>query len=416
MNIWYVNHYAGGPGIGPAYRPYELAAAWKKQGHTVTVFVASFHHLQSCDGLKPGVFEAGGVRYVAIAARRYDGNSLSRLLNMADFARGLKSAAAHVPAERAKPDVIIASSPHPFAIYQARSLAKRFGAKLVFEIRDIWPLSITEITGTSRFHPFVQACAHAERFAYLKADLISSVLPRADRYLAEKGWGAKPFIWVPNGAGASVQTEITSATGRHAIDQMKHWRQQGKTVLVHAGSMGPPNGLLQLIEAVCAPEAAPLAEKLALLLVGSGPLEDEIKRRAQTALCEVSVFDRVPKEDVRAIVQEASFGYAGVNNFPKLYKFGVSLNKVADYLAAGTPVFLPTAACGEPVSEAKAGLAKEVTSVGDMCAALHELVSIPEDERLAMGARGRHYMQDDYNFDAIAARYAAAIVACGKAG
>lgn len=131
MNIWYINHYAGGPGIGPAYRPFELASAWQRQGHTATAFVASFHHHLSCDGLKPGLFEAGGVRYCAVPTPRYTGNGLSRLINIASFARGLLKEAARVPGELAKPDVIIASSPHPFAIYPAHALDKwRTGAAM----------------------------------------------------------------------------------------------------------------------------------------------------------------------------------------------------------------------------------------------------------------------------------------------
>lgn len=416
MNIWYVNHYAGGPGIGPAYRPYELASAWQRQGHRVTVFAANYHHHQSADGLAPGLLDAGGVQYVLIPARLYGGNGMPRLLNMADFARGLYRLPSRVPLELAKPDAIIASSPHPFAVYPASSLARRFGAKLAFEIRDIWPLSITEITGASRHHPFVRMCALTERFAYSHADLIASVLPRADRYLAETGWGHKPFVWVPNGTAGSPRKSVAlSATGQQAVDQMRRWRQQGKSALIHAGSMGPPNGLMPLVDAVAGPEAAGMASKLAILLIGSGPLEDEIKRRATASTCEIGVFGRVAKEEVGAIVKEASFGYAGVNNFPKLYQYGVSLNKVADYLAAGVPVFLPIAPCGEPVSEARAGLVKSISSAQDMRSALQELIAIPEVERQAMGARGRQYIENEYAYEAIAARYVAAIAACGRA-
>src|SRR5690606_13536494 len=144
-------------------------------------------------------FALDGARYVAIPARRYLGNGLGRILNMWDFSTGLRAAGLKLGQSEARPDAIVVSSPHPFSIFAAHALARKYRARLVFEIRDIWPLSLTEILGVSRWHPFVQLCAFAERFALQKAQLIASVLPRADRYLADRGYGDKPFLWVPNG-------------------------------------------------------------------------------------------------------------------------------------------------------------------------------------------------------------------------
>jgi hypothetical protein len=45
LHIWYVHHYGGGPGLGLYDRPYQLARAWQRQGHSATIFIARFHHL-----------------------------------------------------------------------------------------------------------------------------------------------------------------------------------------------------------------------------------------------------------------------------------------------------------------------------------------------------------------------------------
>lgn len=411
MHVWYINHYAGGPGIGPAYRPYHLARAWQKLGHSATVFVASFHHhLYGETGLDREMF-VDGVRYVPIATPRYQGNGVARLANMAAFTRGLSKLASGVPSDLQKPDAIVASSPHIFPIYPARKLAKKFSAKLVFEIRDIWPLSITEITGANRLHPFVQLCAAAERYAYKHADLVSSVLPRADRYLASAGFQKKPFVWVPNGAG-EVPVERKAPLSSEAaalIAKINREKAAGRVVLLHAGSMGPPNGLLTLVEAVTGPEASNLAGKLAIVLVGAGPLETELRQRAVAASAPIIIAGRVPKDDVGSIVAASDFGYAGLNNIEALYQYGISLNKLADYLLEGVPVFLPIGPCGDPVSEARAGLVKPVNTPSEMRAALNELVDLPVGERKAMGERGRAYMLKEYDYLEIARRYAEAI-------
>ena len=46
MNILYINHYAGGPEYGMAFRPHYLAKEWKKMGHNVTIVGASYSHLR----------------------------------------------------------------------------------------------------------------------------------------------------------------------------------------------------------------------------------------------------------------------------------------------------------------------------------------------------------------------------------
>jgi len=43
-----------------------------------------------------------------------------------------------------KPDVIVASSLSPLTVVNGFLLRKRYRCRLVFEIRDIWPLTITE--------------------------------------------------------------------------------------------------------------------------------------------------------------------------------------------------------------------------------------------------------------------------------
>ena len=48
-----------------------------------------------------------------------------------------------------KPDIVIVSSLSLFTILNGYCLKKRFGCKLVFEIRDIWPLTIIEEGGFS---------------------------------------------------------------------------------------------------------------------------------------------------------------------------------------------------------------------------------------------------------------------------
>ena len=51
------------------------------------------------------------------------------------------------------PDVIIGSSPHPFAALASLFVARKKKVPFVLEIRDLWPQSLIDIGGLSRYNP-----------------------------------------------------------------------------------------------------------------------------------------------------------------------------------------------------------------------------------------------------------------------
>ncbi|RFC67894.1 MULTISPECIES: glycosyltransferase family 4 protein [Mesorhizobium] len=331
MNIWYFNHYAGGPGIGPAMRSYYLARHWASMGHETTIFVARFHHLLTSGQPLPAEQMIDGVRYLSLPARKYSENGVSRFLNMLDYCRAMQSV------QEAKPDAIIVSSPHPFAIYPARKLAQKYGAKLAFEVRDLWPLSITEIAGKSKLHPIVMLAGFAQSYAYEHADVVASLLEHAEPYMASKGLTPGKFIYAPNGIDLSgpQPTRPVTETGRAAAKQIEDWQREGRKVLIHPGSQGIPNALDKVIDAVALLKSDP---RLGLLLVGSGGETERLKEQASNAeLSNVAFFPRVPKEEALWLTAASDIGYAGGKNYPTLYKYGTSFNKVTDFIRFGVP-------------------------------------------------------------------------------
>lgn len=406
MNIWYIHHYGGGPGLGTYDRPYQLGRAWQALGHTPTVFISRFHHLlQRQESLDPQ-FSIDGVPYVTIAARAYSGNGVGRLLNIWDFSRNLSSAGKELGEGASRPDLVIASSPHPFTIFPAYRLARRYGARLMFEIRDIWPLSITEILGTSKLHPFVQMCAFAERFALEKADVIASVLPRANLYLKDRGYGHKPFLWVPNGVGVRSEASALSSESRNTLAMIEKWRADGNVIIAHAGALGKPNAVDLLLQSLLHGCSRREAEKCRVLLVGTGQEEESLKSFvSNNGLKGVHFCGRLPKGDLADIMKEVDIGYAGVRAHDRLYRYGVSLNKFADYFQASLPVLLPIAPCGDPVSESGGGIARRAEMPEAVWDALRELIMKSPQERRALGAKGRDYMAREYDYAGIARRY-----------
>lgn len=197
MNILLINHYAGSPEYGMEYRPYYLAREWVKMGHNVTIVGADFSHLRIKQP-QAGEEIIDGIRYVWLHTPAYQGNGIGRIKNMLSFLWKLYRQEKRVKGEH-KPNVVIASSTYPLDIYPAHYIAKKYKAKLVFEVHDIWPLTPMEIGHMSKYHPFIMVMQMAEDYMCRHVDKVISILPKAEPHYREHGLAKGKFVHIPNG-------------------------------------------------------------------------------------------------------------------------------------------------------------------------------------------------------------------------
>ena len=97
------------------------------------------------------------------------------------------------------PDVIIVSSASPLPIWKAYLWSKRFNSKLIFEVRDIWPLSLMELGQIKKYNPLIILLQITENFAYKVSDYVVSVLPKAFEHMKHHGLEKQRFKYIPNG-------------------------------------------------------------------------------------------------------------------------------------------------------------------------------------------------------------------------
>jgi len=413
MKIWYLNPYAGGPGIGSGWRAFYLCRELGRAGHGATVVTASWHHLLETDAVQPADREVEGVRYVALPTRKYRGNGPGRILNMLQYALGVARLHRAVPDRLEAPDAIIVSSPHPFAYVSAWMLARRFRCRLAFEVRDLWPLSLKAILGLPVWHPLVLLCAWLERFAYRTADLVVALLPGADRYMSEIGVAPKRFYWAPNGVveeGGQPQRTLTSETGRRAADTMDRWRDEGRCIVIYAGTIGPPNGVDVLVEALGLLKKSGSGPRLGVLILGKGVSAESLAARVNALELEATTLSpAVSRGEALALMAKADMAYAGGRSLDAVYKYGTSVNKVMDYMTIGIPVVFPHYSYKGPISESGAGIQLDHGTPETVADAIVTIASLSDAERRDMGARGRRYVQDNFMWRDVAAGYVAAL-------
>ncbi|MBX3598798.1 MAG: glycosyltransferase family 4 protein [Rhizobiaceae bacterium] len=404
MNIWYLNHYAAVPGYGKFLRSQHLAARWQQAGHRCTVFPARYHHLLNAPLSERACID--GVEYQPLPAREYSGNGFQRLLNIIDYCRAIPSLK-HRSDEFGAPQAIILSSAPPMGIFATHRLARHFNAKLVFEIRDLWPLSITEIAGKSRLHPLTAISEISERYGYKHANLCASLLGNAEDFMRQHGLRGS-FVYVPNGYEPQSVKEPASPLGKTVYQRIRQWQQEGRKVIIHPGAQGIPNALDVLINACRKLSCTDVDSKFAVVLLGEGTETSNLKELAKD-LPNIAFFPSIPKEEAFYVTAACDIGYSGARDHRKVYQYGISFNKIVDFMGAGLPVIVPFFTRGDPVSLSGCGVVTDSDAPEDVARAITRMVGYSDQERQEIGRKGKQYADTQLSYASIAERYIRAI-------
>jgi glycosyltransferase involved in cell wall biosynthesis len=397
--VWIVNQYAGSPQHGMEYRHYHLARGLIARGHRVVVLSGSRSHLFTRAPRVSRPFtlqEIDGITYCWVAGPPYErAISVQRVVNMAAFAAAL----AVLPTGRLPaPDAILVSSPSLFPIPVAARWARRFGARLAFEVRDIWPLTLQELGGLPDRHPLVAAMQRIEDYCYRTADTVISVLPAAEGHMVARGMAPEKFHYLPNGIdlGGRVPTEPPAA--------VRDARRDGTFTVGFVGTLGHANVLETLIDAARLLDP----DEAHVVVVGHGPERDGLLRRADGAR-NVTFTGAIPKAQVGAAIELFDACYVGYRRSP-LYRFGVSPNKLFEYMAAGRPVLFAADAANQPVREADCGRTVAPEHPEALAVAIRSLSACSPAERARLGANARAYVERNHDYERLAEELSALLV------
>jgi glycosyltransferase involved in cell wall biosynthesis/SAM-dependent methyltransferase len=402
MNILIINHYAGSPYHGMEFRPYYLAREWVRAGHKVLILAGSYSHVRTKQPLDivrtPITEDIDGINYCWYKTHSYKGNGLRRVISMLSFIYSLWRDAKTI-AISFEPDIVIASSTYPMDIWPAERIAKMAHAKLVYEVHDLWPLSPIELGGMSRWHPFIMWVQWAEDHAYRVADCVVSILPKTFDYMVARGLRADKWAYVPNGIDLNewyarvplpIETEVV----------LKAIKARGLPILVYAGTHGLANALDVLLDA-----SSLLKGKIELLLVGNGPERERLMARVTSeSLCNVTMLPSVPKAAMPTLLDATDIAFIGWHANP-MYRFGISPNKLFDYMMAGKPIIHSVAAGNDPVEEVGCGVTVPPNDPAAIAKAALELGAMPSKDKQAMGQKGRSFIRAERTYEILAQQF-----------
>lgn len=401
MNIWLISKYASTPQYAKApSRLFYLGKEMCTLGNDVSLITSDSNHFSNFPKTKKtyNYEQEDGVDIHWIKTKKYKKTaSINRVLSWFDFELKLFSMKTK---KIRKPDVVIVSSLSIFSILYGYHLKRKYKSFLVFEIRDIWPLSMTEEGGFSENHPLVKFIGVIEKFGYKKADLIVGTMPNLKAHVKNILGYDRPFFCSPLGfEPKKYSNDIELDTGL-----FKEYVQNNRIIIGYAGSIGITNALETLIDTI---KLMKDNNSIYFLIVGSGDLKQKYEDKL-AGYNNVSFLPRIEQDQVKSFLSVCDILYLSTKD-SKVWEYGQSMNKVVEYMLAGKPIIATYTGYPSMINEANCGLFIKSNKPEDLKEAFLFYGDMSNEERLKIGDNGRKWIYQNRTYSKLAKEYLNAI-------
>jgi len=397
MNIWIIDHYAVPPEYYPLARQTIFARKLGEKGHNVTIFCASSVH-NSDINLSNGADlcreeTVNGVKYVYVTCQNYRGNGLARILNMSEFARKLPK----VVKRYLKPDAVLACSMTLQACRQGLRLARKYGARAIAQITDLWPETLVAYGVAGKNNPAVLYLRIIEKWIYTHSDSIIFSMEGAYDYIREQHWEkAVPeskIRYINNGVDLD-EFDYNKSNYQINDDDLSN---PNIIKLVYVGSIRRVNNLGTLLDTA----KAVTDTRIRFLIWGDGDEKELLEKRCKEEGINNVVFKgRVDKKYVAYITCQADINLLHNDSSPIL-RFGLSMNKLFDYFAAGKPILCDFESKYNPVIMQNAGIEVNSLIPEEKAQAIDKISDVDLE---ALGYNARKAAENIYNFDVLTSK------------
>lgn len=396
--VWYISKYfAPSTPVTPGGRGWFLMEELAKKGYVPVVITSDSNNLIEAPELIQSVtlVEQRGVNLVWLKTLKYGvAKSFYRILSWFHFEWNLlRLKKSSLP----KPDVVVVSSLSLLTVLNGLLLKRKYKCRLVFEVRDIWPLTITEEGGVSDKNPLVMFLAWVEKLGYSKADAIIGTMPNLVEHVKSVSNSKAPVYCVPMGVAAE-QVQNTQSLDDGYISR---YLSSSAMKVVHAGTIGITNALEVFFAAA---EQLQTDPSIQFILVGDGALKQYYIEK-YGHLSNLVFAPKVNKYQVQSVLELCDVVYFSM--FPsKVWEYGQSLNKIVDYMLSGKPVVASYSGYPSMIDEAACGTFVPAGDSVALAAELKKLAIMPIDERNAMGQKGRHWLLENRSYSKLANDFA----------
>ena len=385
INIWLINQYSYPPGKSNWRRHFDLFKNFPKENYNIDVVCGSFVHDRKEEILNKGekyrLINSEGIKYHILSGISYK-SKIVRMLSMVQFffkvlffSKKLKD----------KPDIIYASSPHPFNGLSGMYLARKYKCPFILEIRDLWPETWVAMGATTKKSILYKVFAYIEKILYRNADKIITLTANKDYYISV-GVDEKKVEIVSNGVDLEKYDSLLEE--KSPINLLEN-----KFNILYTGAHGTANCLDNILE------VAKLIKNddIVFNFIGEGEKKEElIKKSEEYNLKNVRFYPPINKNLIPNTLKNGDVMIVVAKNTP-LYKYGISFNKIFEYFASSKPIIFSGNVANDMVKEANAGISVEAENIEKIKEAVLSLYSMSKDQREVLGKNGRKYVEENYD-------------------
>jgi colanic acid biosynthesis glycosyl transferase WcaI len=406
VNLLYISQYFPPEMGAPAARASELARHWADAGHQVSILTGFPNHPT---GVVPAEWRS---RFRRLTYHEKIGQvdvyrtwlwplpnrkAHERMRNYASFC----VSAAVRGMTIARPDVIIASSPQLLVGLSGWWLAFTRQIPFVFEVRDLWPESLTAVGIGGERSLLHHALSAIAGFLYRRADRIVVVTSAFKDHLIHR-WRvpAQKIDIVENG----VETDLFAPDSVAAAGRRKELNAESRFLVCYIGTMGMAHGLETLLDAAATLQSK--APHVLFLLVGEGSEKERIKSLAQSrGLANVQFLDQQPREKIPSFISASDLCLVLLKK-TDVFKTVIP-TKMLEFMSCARPVILGVEGQARQILEdAAAGLAIEPENADAIAAAI---IQLDHNRELAktLGEQGRTCILQNFSRASTAEKYIA---------
>jgi hypothetical protein len=404
MRILVVTHYFPPETGAPQARLSELAATWASDGDRVTVLTGMPNHPT---GVLPPEYR-GAIR----RRERRDGYRVLRTWLYATPNEGVtRKTLGHLSfmvssvllggLASGRADTVVVSSPTFFSIGSAWLLAKLKRARLVVEIRDLWPAIFVEL-GVLTNRRVIGLLQRLELAAYAAAEQVVVVSEGFRDNLIERGVPAGKVHTIRNGVDLA---RFDPAAPADPAVRARLGAGPGDCLVLYVGTHGISQGLTTVADAAArlALDPGPPGTPIRLAFVGDGADKHRLERRvAELGLENVTLLPSVPSAEVPALLAAADVCLVPLRRVPLFATFIPS--KMFELLAAGKAVIGSMTGEAAHIMAEAGGVVVPPEDSEALAEAIRALTADPE-LRQVMGRAGRAHVERSYDRAALAREY-----------
>jgi glycosyltransferase involved in cell wall biosynthesis len=355
-------------GNAPATRTYEHTREWVKQGHQVTVITCAPNFPEGVlfEGYKNKWYQRevmDGIDVVRVKTYITANEGFARrILDYISF--GIMGGIAGLFQKR--PDVIVSTSPQFFCACGAWVLSVFRWKPWVFELRDIWPASITAV-GAMEKSAVIRLLEKLELFLYRRADRIVSVTNSFKTELVERGIDGGKIDVVVNGVDLST---YRPAPGKDA-ELSRQYGLEGKFVVAYIGTHGMAHALDKVLDTARLLEAE---QDICFLFAGGGAARAELEQSVTSrGLSNVVLIPRQPKDMMPALWSLCDISLISLRDTPLFEQ--VIPSKIFESMGMGLPMIIscPEGEATGIISQTRSGLVVPPEQPEQLAASVREL-------------------------------------------